>query len=119
MKRISDNGSVSLIGESWGGVVALKMAQMLEAQGTLVTVSLLNGDPKTVSGWAESFLSQDCYANRLNTVHDHSEKVKRYTGYGVSKIKITNVCIYHRPTTATDKTFFALVGKLVIRINHA
>lgn len=76
MKRISNNGSVSLIGESWGGVVALKMAQILEAQGTLVTVSLLNGDPKTVTSWSESFCSKDYFINKLNAILEfYSDKV--------------------------------------------
>lgn len=57
---------MSLIGESWGGIVALKMAQLLEAQGLLVTVSLLEGDPKSLIDWAESFLSNDNFINRLN-----------------------------------------------------
>lgn len=60
---------MSLIGESWGGIVALKMAQILEAQGTLVTVSLLEGDPEFLTGWAESFLSNDNFINRLNTMY--------------------------------------------------
>jgi len=60
---------VSLIGESWGGIVALKMAQILEAQGTLVTVSLLEGDPEFLTGWAESFLSNDNFINKLNTMY--------------------------------------------------
>lgn len=46
------------------------MAQILEAQGTLVTVSLLEGDPEFLTGWAESFLSNDIFINRLNTVYN-------------------------------------------------
>jgi len=76
MKNISKNDSVSLIGESWGGVVALKIAQILEAQGTLVTVSLLNGDPKSVIDWAKCFLSKDYFSNTLSNMHNyHSDEV--------------------------------------------
>lgn len=60
---------MSLIGESWGGIVALKMAQMLETRGTLVTVSLLEGDPEILTKWAESFLSNDYFTKKLNTMH--------------------------------------------------
>lgn len=60
---------MSLIGESWGGMVALKMAQILEAQGTLVTVSLLEGDPEFLTGWAGNFLSNDNVINKLNTMY--------------------------------------------------
>jgi len=59
---------VSLIGESWGGIVALKMAQMLEAQGILVTVALLEGDPETLTEWAERYMSNDDFKNKLNTM---------------------------------------------------
>lgn len=45
------------------------MAQLLEAQGTLVTVSLLEGDPEFLTGWAESFLSNDNFINKLNTMY--------------------------------------------------
>jgi len=68
MKCISNIGSFSLIGESWGGVVALKIAQMLEAKGILVSVSLLNGDPKTVVSLAQCFISNDHLAWKLNTM---------------------------------------------------
>lgn len=42
---------VSIIGESWGGVVALKIAQILESQGTMVVITLLDGDPDYVFKW--------------------------------------------------------------------
>jgi len=42
------------------------MAQMLEAQGTLVTVALLEGDPETLTEWAESYMSNDDFKNKLN-----------------------------------------------------
>ncbi|XP_050438788.1 fatty acid synthase-like isoform X2 [Adelges cooleyi] len=57
LKRICNHSMVSLIGESWGGIIALKMAQILEAQGILVSVCLLEGDPDTVYGWANEIIS--------------------------------------------------------------
>lgn len=42
------------------------MAQILEARGLLVTLSLLEGDPESLYGWAENFLSNDNFINRLN-----------------------------------------------------
>lgn len=87
MKSITKNGNVSLIGESWGGVVVLKMAQILEAQGTLVTVSLLNGDPKTVTSWAERLISNDCFAITLKEMNNNdSDEVNEPT---LLKFKIT------------------------------
>lgn len=60
---------MSLIGESWGGVVALKMAQILEAQGTLVSVALLEGDPENLTEWAEYYLTKVNIAHKLNTIY--------------------------------------------------
>ncbi|XP_050423058.1 fatty acid synthase-like [Adelges cooleyi] len=57
LKIICNHSMISLIGESWGGIIALKMAQILEAQGTLVSVCLLEGDPDTVYGWANEIIS--------------------------------------------------------------
>lgn len=56
-----------MIGESWGGTVALKMAQILEARGTMVTVALLEGDPDILTEWAGSFLADDRFENKANT----------------------------------------------------
>lgn len=69
LKRISDCGYVSLIGESWGGIVALKMAQILEAQGTLVSVALLEGDPGSLAEWAEYYLTKVNIAHKLNVIY--------------------------------------------------
>lgn len=66
---ITDQDYVSLIGESWGGIVALKMAQILESKGILVTVFLLEGDPEILTDWAENFLSNDLLVNKLNTMY--------------------------------------------------
>lgn len=59
---------MSLIGESWGGIVALKMAQILEAQGTLVTVSLLEGDPEILTSWAKSFQYNNTFSSEFHTM---------------------------------------------------
>ena len=45
------------------------MTQILESQGILVTVSLLEVDPEFLSGWAERFLSNDNFANKLNKMY--------------------------------------------------
>jgi len=58
-----------LIGESWGGTVALKMAQILEAEGTLTTVTLLEGDPDILAGCAKHFLSNGYITQKLNSVY--------------------------------------------------
>jgi len=51
LKQITDHKAITLIGESWGGSVALIMAQMLESEGILVSLSLLNGVPNTLIDW--------------------------------------------------------------------
>jgi len=80
-------GYVSIIGESWGGIVALKMAQILENQGTLVTVSLLEGDPEILTIWSKSFLSNHNLTNKLKTMYcSCSNKVNIYK---------FNITIYH------------------------
>lgn len=43
------------------------MAQILESRGTLVTVSLLEGNPEDLTGWAKTFVSNDNYINKLYT----------------------------------------------------
>jgi len=45
------------------------MAQILESQGILVTVALLEADPEFLSEWAERFLSNDNFANKLNKMY--------------------------------------------------
>ncbi|XP_050438841.1 fatty acid synthase-like [Adelges cooleyi] len=73
LKEICNHSMVSLIGESWGGIIALKMAQILEAQGTLVSVCLLEGDPDTVYGWANEILSNPLNKDILeNKYYSHS-----------------------------------------------
>ncbi|KAF0755952.1 fatty acid synthase-like isoform X1 [Aphis craccivora] len=69
LKSISNRSYVSIIGESFGGIIALKMAQILESQGILVTVALLEADPEFLSEWAERFLSNDNFANKLNKMY--------------------------------------------------
>ncbi|XP_025423656.1 fatty acid synthase-like [Sipha flava] len=51
LRQITEHHAVTLIGESWGGSVALVMAQLLESQGILVSLSLLNGVPSTLIKW--------------------------------------------------------------------
>lgn len=60
---------MSLIGESWGGIVVLKMAQILEARGILVTVFLLEGDPEILTNWGKNFFSNDLLVNKLNMMY--------------------------------------------------
>lgn len=72
---------MSLIGESWGGIIALKMAQILEAQGTLVSISLLEGDPEYLAGLAGSFLSNDNFTNKLNTIYSSFSNEVNFVSY--------------------------------------
>lgn len=46
------------------------MAQILEAQGILVTVSLLEGDPEILIGWAESYFANDTFTTKLTTLYN-------------------------------------------------
>lgn len=79
---------MSLIGEAWGGIVALKMAQILEAQGTMVTVSLLEGDPKTLTSWSEYFLSKDYLIKKLNAMYHSSS----------NEVNITKILLIYATT---------------------
>lgn len=45
------------------------MAQILEAQGILTTVTLLEGDPEMVAECAKSFLSNEYFTKKLNTMY--------------------------------------------------
>jgi len=45
------------------------MAQILESQGILVTVTLLEVDLEFLTGWAKRFLSNDNFAERLNKMY--------------------------------------------------
>lgn len=49
-------GTVSLIGVSWGGVVSILMAQMLEAENIPVSLSLLEGTPHVIQDWTRSLM---------------------------------------------------------------
>ncbi|XP_060835401.1 fatty acid synthase-like [Rhopalosiphum padi] len=69
LKSITDRSYISIIGESFGGIIALKMAQILELQGIFVTVTLLEVDPDFLTGWAERFLSNDNFTNKLNKMY--------------------------------------------------
>lgn len=51
---ITKCGTVSLIGVSWGGVVAILMAQMLEAENIPVSLSLLEGTPYVIQEWTRN-----------------------------------------------------------------
>lgn len=51
LRQITEHHAVTLIGESWGGSLALIMTQILESQGVLVSLSLLNGVPSTLLEW--------------------------------------------------------------------
>lgn len=60
LRRITEHHAVTLIGESWGGAVALVMTQILESQGVLVSLTLLNGVPSTLRQWiADNFVVND------------------------------------------------------------
>ncbi|CAH1725990.1 unnamed protein product [Aphis gossypii] len=69
LKKITNQKYVSIIGESWGGTVALKMAQILEAEGTLTTVTLLEGDPEMLAECAKQFLSNGYINKKLNAIY--------------------------------------------------
>jgi len=45
------------------------MAQILEAEGTLTTVTLLEGDPEILAGCAKHFLSNGYITKKLNSVY--------------------------------------------------
>jgi len=68
------------------------MAQILEAQGTLTTVTLLEGDPEMLAECAKQFLSNGYITKKLNTVYGSlSSKVNIKTfiyQYFTSKIFI-------------------------------
>ncbi|XP_016657076.1 fatty acid synthase isoform X4 [Acyrthosiphon pisum] len=85
LKSISDHGYVSIIGECWGGIIALKIAQILEAQGILVTVTLLEFDSEFLTGWAQRFRSNNDFAMRLNVMFSSS-----YTEFTKSKVQIND-----------------------------
>lgn len=63
LRKISECRAVTLIGESWGGCVALIMSQILETEGILVSLSLLNGVPSTLLQWATENLTS---SNNMN-----------------------------------------------------
>ncbi|VVC29220.1 Hypothetical protein CINCED_3A006213 [Cinara cedri] len=79
IKTITDKHYISLIGESWGGIVALKMAQILEDQDILVTVSLIEGEPESLIEWAGCFLSNNNFIDKLNTKYNlKSTELSKY-----------------------------------------
>jgi len=45
------------------------MAQILEAEGTLTTVTLLEGDPEILAGCAKHFLSNGYITKKLNSIY--------------------------------------------------
>lgn len=45
------------------------MAQILEAEGTLATVTLLEGDPEILAECAKHFLSNGHITNKLNSIY--------------------------------------------------
>lgn len=45
------------------------MAQILESQGTFVTVTLLEGDPEFLTAWTEHYLSEDNFTDELNKMY--------------------------------------------------
>ncbi|XP_050542017.1 fatty acid synthase-like [Daktulosphaira vitifoliae] len=65
LKEISNSNTVSLVGESWGGIIVLKIAQILEAEGTLVFVSLLNGDLDSILKWARYIVTNSFIKAKL------------------------------------------------------
>lgn len=59
------------------------MAQILEAQGTLVTVTLLEGDPEILTGWAESFFTNDNFTTKLTALYNSFQN------------EVNKICIYY------------------------
>jgi len=56
LKAINRCSTVSLVGVSWGSVVCVLMAQLLEADNVAVSLTLLESAPGTVQEWAGSLL---------------------------------------------------------------
>ncbi|XP_025202615.1 fatty acid synthase-like [Melanaphis sacchari] len=95
LKQITEHRAVTLIGESWGGTVALVMAQILEAEGILVSLSLLNGVPSTLLSWISKnltlndnninmfllsrYLSIDCeMAKKMSSQHEWNTNINQF-----------------------------------------
>ncbi|XP_029343545.1 fatty acid synthase [Acyrthosiphon pisum] len=96
LKSISDHGYVSIIGECWGGIIALKIAQILEAQGILVTVTLLEFDSEYLTGWAERFRSNDNFDKRLNKMYSSSYTELIKSTVQTSDSKFQSIVSYHQ-----------------------
>ncbi|CAI6347084.1 unnamed protein product [Macrosiphum euphorbiae] len=107
LKSISDHGYVSIIGECWGGIIALKIAQILESQGILVTVTLLEFNPEFLTGWAERFLSNDNFTKRLNKMYTSSYTEFSESTVQTSDSKFRSIVSYHQKLLEeiTHRTF--------------
>ncbi|XP_060836307.1 fatty acid synthase-like [Rhopalosiphum padi] len=93
LRQITEHRAVTLIGESWGGAVALVMAQILETEGILVSLSLLNGIPSTLLNWTTKnlvlndsinasllsrYLSIDCeMAKKFSSQHEWDTNINQ------------------------------------------
>uniref|UniRef100_A0A2H8TDM0 Fatty acid synthase n=1 Tax=Melanaphis sacchari TaxID=742174 RepID=A0A2H8TDM0_9HEMI len=98
LKSISDQSYVSIIGESFGGIIALQMAQILESQGILVTVTLLEVDPEFLIGWAKQFLSNDNFSNKLNKMYSSffTEFSKSTDQMSDNELQLINMSYHHK-----------------------
>lgn len=90
LKSITKCGNVSLIGISWGGPVCVLMAQLLEADNTAVSLTLLEGIPDVIQEWTKSLLQ---YGNinaklLLNYFQISSAVISIYYCY-------QKICIHH------------------------
>lgn len=71
------------------------MAQILEAEGTLTTVTLLEGDPEMLAECAKQFLSNGYITKKLNTVYGSlSSEVNIKMHLRIYLHFLTNIFIY-------------------------
>lgn len=45
MKQIQSDGTFTIVGETWGGTVAVELAKIIEGFGETVNLILLDGSP--------------------------------------------------------------------------
>ncbi|XP_050524470.1 fatty acid synthase-like isoform X2 [Daktulosphaira vitifoliae] len=86
LKQITNKNFVSLIGESWGGIVALKMAQILESEEIIVSVSLLYGDPYNIIERAKEVMNN--YKERQLKTNNTSVLNKTNISFDLQKSQI-------------------------------
>ncbi|XP_050423204.1 fatty acid synthase-like [Adelges cooleyi] len=63
--EITDHKSITIIGESWGGAVALLMTQLLESKGLMVSLTLLDGVPYELFGSFRNLLLNSNFNSKL------------------------------------------------------